>query len=120
MEILNFLLEYGGYIALPIVINALMQAGKKGFKKFFRSPWGIRVTYFLPIILGVLGGLLLPSETIQDKVLIGAALGALSHYIYKFVTVTLATKSKVLFIQGKKEEASLLKEISEANEVDSE
>jgi hypothetical protein len=105
MEFLDFLKEYGGYVALPVVINALMEGGKKGFKKFFLHSWGVRLACFLPIILGALGGLLLPFGNMQESLLMGAALGALSHYIYKFVSVTLASDIKLKYITMKKEEA---------------
>jgi uncharacterized membrane protein YoaK (UPF0700 family) len=105
MEFLDLLKEYGGYVALPVVINALMEGGKKGFKKFFKSIWGIRLGLFLPLVLGALGGLLLSLETIQERLLVGACLGALSHYLYKFVTVTIASQTKLKYLSMKKEEA---------------
>lgn len=55
MEFLDLLKEYGGYLALPVVINALMMACKKGIQegvcKYLGNqawpisspgPWGIR------------------------------------------------------------------------------
>lgn len=103
MEWLDVLKEYGGYVALPVVINAIMIGLKKTSKRFFVSPWGVRLAYFLPIVLGVVGGLLLPIEEVTDQLLIGSALGALSHYVYKFVTVTLASETKVKYLSMRKE-----------------
>jgi len=94
-EILDLIINYGAYIAVPVIIAGLLQAGKKAFKKFFLSVWGMRLSYFLPFILGLAAGFLLPTETMQEGVLVGMALGAVSHLIYKFFTRTLANKLKL-------------------------
>ena len=41
------------------------------------------------------GGLLLPEETWQAKILVGGGLGSLSLFLYKVVTVTLSSKAKL-------------------------
>ena len=107
MEFLEIFTQYSGYIALPVIINALMEGGKKGFKGFFKSVWGIRLGLFLPLVLGALGGLLLGLETLKEGMLVGACLGALSHYIYKFVTVTLSSETKLKYLNSKWEAAKL-------------
>lgn len=98
----DIFIEYGPFVALPLVINFLMIGFKKAVKGFFRSEWGVRIAYFTPLVLGVLGGLLLPLEAVASKVLVGGALGAMSHYIYKFVTLTLASKTRVLEVVERK------------------
>ena len=95
-SILDFVINYGAYIATPIVIAGLLQAAKKGFKKFFLSVWGMRLAYFLPFILGLAAGFLLPTDTMKEGIMVGMALGAVSHLIYKFFTKTLAAKLKLV------------------------
>ena len=97
-EILTFVKEYGAYIALPLVVAGLAQAAKRAFTKFFKqSVIGLRIWPFIPIALGVLGGLLLPEPSqITARLLIGGGLGAISEFIYKFFTRTIAKKSKLL------------------------
>jgi len=97
-EILTFVKEYGVYIALPLVVAGLAQALKKAFGNFFKkSVTGLRIWPFIPIALGIAGGLLLPEpSSITARLLIGGGLGAVSEFIYKFVTRTIAKKSKLL------------------------
>ena len=97
MELLFELLkEYGPYVALAVCVAGLVQAMKKAFPKFFmRSQVGVRVIHFVPVVLGVLGGLLLPEETLREQLLMGGALGTVSHLIYKGVTLTVASKQKI-------------------------
>jgi len=90
--LVKLLKDYGVYVALPLIIAYLMQE-LKGHFQFFKGNVGQRLIHFIPLFLGMLGGLLLPQETIQGKVLIGGSLGALSHIIYKSVTVTLSKGS---------------------------
>jgi hypothetical protein len=93
---LDIIREYGPYIALPIVVAGLIEAMKGSFGKFFlHTRIGIRILHFIPVVLGALGGLLLPEDTLQEKLLLGGALGAVSHVIYKLVTKTLASKEKL-------------------------
>ena len=95
--IVTLLKEYGIYIALPIIIAGVTQGLKKSFKKFFKMHHiGMRLLPFVPLIMGILGGLLLPVETIQEKLLLGGALGQLSALIYKLTTRTFAKKAKLL------------------------
>lgn len=94
-EIINLLKEYGPYISLPVLVAGLTQVIKNSFKVFKKKSWGVRVLPLVPIILGVLGGFLLPLESFSDKVLVGGALGQLSTLIYETVTKTFAVKVKV-------------------------
>jgi len=88
------LIEYWPYIALAVVVAGITQALKKAFTKFFtNSVVGMRILPFVPIVLGMLGGLLLPLETITNDLLVGGMLGTLSASIYKIVTRTLAKKA---------------------------
>ena len=88
------LLEYWPYIALAVVVAGITQALKKSFKKFFtKSIVGMRILPFVPIVLGMLGGLLLPLESLTNDLLVGGMLGTLSASIYKIVTRTLAKKA---------------------------
>jgi len=93
-DILTLIQDKGAYFALPIII-AFFTQGLKQRIPFFKTTLGVRLIHFLPMILGCLGGLLLPEETWQAKVLIGGALGSLSSVLYKIVTVTLANKVKL-------------------------
>jgi len=109
-DILTLVLDKGVYFALPLIIASLTQ----GFKQripFFKTVLGLRFIHFLSLILGCIGGLLLPEETYQAKILIGGALGSLSLFLYKIVTVTLTNKVK---LQEKLDSrTSLPKEIEE-------
>lgn len=92
MEILDIIKQYGPYVCLPLVVAFLTQ-GLKSQIKFFKTVLGLRIIHFVPLVLGVLGGLLLPEDTWQNKILYGGALGSVSLFIYKFITVTLAKKT---------------------------
>ena len=84
---------YWPYIALAVVVAGITQALKISFKKFFlNSVVGMRLLPFIPIVLGMLGGLLLPLETLTNDLLVGGMLGTLSSSIYKIVTRTLAKR----------------------------
>jgi len=93
-EMLQLLQTYGPYIGLPVIIAFLTQNMKK-FIPFFSTVLGIRLVHFLPLAFGLLGGLLLPEETWQSKLLVGGCLGALSIFIYKFITVSIAPKTVI-------------------------
>jgi len=96
-NMIEFLKEYGVYIALPVVVAGITQSLKISFKKFFKQNHiGMRLTPFIPFILGLFGGLLLPEETVATKLLNGGALGTVSIFIYKIVTTTLAKKIKLV------------------------
>lgn len=102
--IIALLQEYGAYVALPVIVAGITQALKNGFNRFFRSNHvGMRIIHFIPIVLGVCGGMLLPVETMQEKILIGGALGQLSALIYKGVTRTFATKAKLQEVASRRE-----------------
>ena len=95
MEGLIDLIQTNGvYLALPIIIAFLTQQLKTQVP-FFKTILGLRLIHFLPLVLGLLGGLLLPEDTWQAKLLIGGGLGSLSLLLYKIVTVTLASKVKL-------------------------
>lgn len=92
MEIIQILQDYGPYIGLPVLIHYITQ-GLKTKIPFFGTVNGLRIVHFLPVVLGMLGGLLLLEETWQDKILTGGALGCLNLLIYKTITVSLAKTS---------------------------
>ena len=93
--LLNLCVEYRIEIALPIVVAILIKALKASFKKFFKENHiGFRLMYFLPLILGTPMGLLLTKYPMGDRLLLGAALGGISHFIYKFITVGISSKTK--------------------------
>jgi len=96
MEIFDLVQEYGPYCAHPIIVAGVVQGLKAGFKKFFKHhEVGIRLLPFLPIILGLVGGLLLPVESMKEQLLLGGALGQLSSLIYKFFSTSIASKTKL-------------------------
>lgn len=104
MSYLEIIKEYAPYIGLPIIIHYLVQ----GFKlkiPAFKTVTGMRILHFLPVILGIFGGLLLPEDTWQDKVLIGGGLGCTNLLIYKVLTVTLAKKADLKLKLDLKEQA---------------
>jgi hypothetical protein len=93
-DFLSLITEYGPYIGLAITVSGITQALVKGFKNFFKkSQVGLRILPFIPIVLGMIGGLLLPLDTTQNDVLVGGMLGTLSMFFYKVVTRTLAPGS---------------------------
>ena len=88
---MDVLMEYWPYIALAVIVAGITQALKTAFSQFFmNSTSGMRILPFVPIVLGILGGLLLPLATVTDDILVGGMLGTLSASIYKIVTRTLA------------------------------
>ena len=93
-ELLEIFQTWGPYIGLPITIAFLTQGLKKQIP-FFKTCLGLRFLHFVPMVLGVLGGLLLPEDTWQSKILVGGGLGCLSLFLYKVVTVSLANKAKL-------------------------
>ena len=104
-NLMELFVEYGIYIGLAVVVAGLVEALKKAFKKFFKQNHiGIRILPFLPIVLGLSGGLLLPLETVKMQLLVGGALGTVSSLIYKMVTVSLASRIKLARKMEKGEE----------------
>lgn len=94
---IDLLVKYGAYAALPLVIAGVVQALKKAFKKFLlKNHIGMRLLPFIPIVLGLAGGLLLPLEFVRGQLLVGGALGTVSSLIYKVVTRTFAGKAKLM------------------------
>ena len=91
MEIVQ---EWGPYLGLPIII-AFFTQGLKKLIPFFKTHIGVRFIHFLPLVLGVTGGFLLPEDSWKNQVLIGGGLGCLSLFLYKLVTVSLASKAKL-------------------------
>ena len=110
-EVLELVREWGPYLALPIIVAFITQGLKKRIP-FFGSVLGLRIVHFIPLVLGILGGLLLPEETWQNKILVGGGLGSLSILFYKIVTVSMASKARL-------EEKVLLKKLN-LSEVDTE
>jgi len=103
-EFIVILTEYGPYVGLAVVVAGVVQAFKQGFKKFFtKHHVGMRILPFIPILLGMVGGLLLPPESFADKLLIGGALGTCSSLIYKALTRTFASKAKLMAKAGSRE-----------------
>lgn len=92
-DILALLVKYGPGLGLAVVVAGLVQALKTAFKKFFTQTFlGMRIIPFVPIVLGMLGGLCLPNQpNIMSKLLVGGALGTLSAVIYKVITRTFAS-----------------------------
>jgi len=85
----SLLTTYGPYLGVVLGIGALMEGLKKAFLSYFNSKVGLRTSFLIPLVLGAAGGLLL-SLPLKEGLLVGLALGAVSHHIYKFVTHTLA------------------------------
>lgn len=108
-EMLQLLQSYGPYIGLPVIIAFLTQNLKK-YVPFFSTILGIRLVHFLPLVFGLLGGLLLPEETWQSRLLVGGCLGALSIFIYKFITVSIAPKEVIEIKKAWKEQAGKVEE----------
>lgn len=94
---LEILQQYGPYVGLAVIIAGVVQALKKAFKKFLLQNYiGMRLLPFIPIVLGLAGGLLLPLESVREQLLVGGALGTVSSLIYKIVTVSLASKLRLI------------------------
>lgn len=95
--------QYGGYIGLPLIVAGITQALKLGLASFFRkNAMGIRLMPFIPVVLGMVGGLLLPIESVREQILVGGGLGTISIFIYKAVTQTFASAQNV---EGRKSKA---------------
>ena len=93
---LDFCLEHVLEITLPVVVAVLMKACKKAFSDFFsQNHAGVRILPFMPILLGTPLGLFLTNYEFPSRLLVGAALGGLSHYIYKLITVSLTNRIKI-------------------------
>jgi hypothetical protein len=94
-ELVKIFQQYGVYIGLPVIIAYLVQTLKNQFS-FFKGTVGIRLVHFLPLLLGIVGGLFLPEPTISSKIFVGGSLGCLSLFLYKFLTVTIASKAVLI------------------------
>lgn len=90
-EFLDILIQYGPYIGLAVIVAGIVQSLKLAFKKFFtQSTLGMRIMPFIPLVLGMVGGLVLPQETVASKLMVGGALGTMSSVIYNVITRTFA------------------------------
>lgn len=88
--------KYWPYVAVAMLAGGLTQAIKKSFKNFFLlNHIGMRITPFIPVVLGIIGGFLLPLETIREMILVGGALGTVSLLIYAAATNSLAKTAKL-------------------------
>jgi hypothetical protein len=93
-ELVSIFKDFGPYIFLPVIVHFIVNGLKSRFD-FFHTVNGLRVIHFLPVILGAAGGLLLPEDSLGDKLLVGGGLGCLNLLIYKTVTVTIAKKASI-------------------------
>jgi len=90
-EFLDILVQYGPYIGLAVIVAGIVQSLKLAFKKFFtQTTVGMRLMPFIPLVLGMVGGLVLPQETLASKLMVGGALGTMSSVIYNVITRTFA------------------------------
>jgi hypothetical protein len=48
---------------------------------------------FIPLVLGMVGGLVLPQETLASKLMVGGALGTMSSVIYNVITRTFVSNN---------------------------
>ena len=55
-----------------------------------------RLMFFLPLLIGTPLGLFLTQYPISERLMLGAALGGMSHFIYKMITVVIISKTKAL------------------------
>jgi hypothetical protein len=95
-DFIDIMVKYGPYIGLAVVVAGITQALKLSFSKFFSSNTaGMRIIPFIPIVLGMLGGFMLPVTGIANSILIGGTMGTLSASIYNIVTRSLASKAKL-------------------------
>lgn len=91
-DFLNLLLQYGPYVGLAILVAGIVQALKAAFKNFFlKNTLGLRLMPFIPMVLGIVGGLFLPQSTMSAKIFMGGALGTMSSMIYNVLTRTFAS-----------------------------
>ena len=93
-EMMEFVQQWGPYLSLPVIVAFITQ-GLKTKVPFFVTILGLRILHFIPLVLGLLGGFLLPEDTWQNQMLVGGGLGSLSILLYKIVTVSLARKAKL-------------------------
>ena len=86
--LLDFVLEYKIEMALPLVVAILVNALKAAFGNFFsKNKIGFRLKYFLPLIIGLPLGLCLTKYPMAERLMIGAALGGMSHFLYKLIMI---------------------------------
>ena len=103
MDFADLLLTHGPYVAICLVIAFALTAAKKSFPKFFKQPWGMRLLYFAPAILGALLGLFLPEDSLKLQLLYGMACGTVSQTVYSIVTKALRSKASIQDHLEKKE-----------------
>lgn len=102
MDFVELLFSNGPYVAICLIIAFTLTALKRSFTGFFSSPWGLRILYFAPAILGALLGLLLPEESLKLQLLYGAACGTVSQSLYGIVTKALKSKAEMVERVAKK------------------
>jgi len=91
--IIEMFVTYGPYLGLALGINAIMIGLKtKVAPDFFKNGLGTKFLWAIPLVLGLVGGLLLGTESVKAGLLTGLGIGAVSHYFYKFVTKILRVK----------------------------
>lgn len=95
-NLLDLAVSHGPYIALALTVSFIVTAAKRAFAKFFKTPWGLRLLYFLPGILGMVLGLLLPEDSLKLQLLYGFATGSIAQTIYSIITKVLQPNSKLL------------------------
>lgn len=75
----------GANVALTSGIFAVVMTMKMVFPEAFASKWGQRFLPLLPVVLGVVGGLLgcVSQTRTQDRVLVGLLCGFAAAHVYK-------------------------------------
>lgn len=94
--LIDLAISHGPYIAIALTVSFTVTAAKRAFARFFKTPWGLRLLYFLPGILGMALGLLLPEDSLKLQLLYGFATGSIAQTIYSIITKVLQPNSKLL------------------------
>jgi hypothetical protein len=94
--LIDLALTHGPYIAIALVVGFSVTAAKKAFAKFFKTPWGLRLLYFLPGLIGMALGLFLPEESLKLQLLYGFAMGTVAQTIYSIFTKALRPNKSLL------------------------
>jgi len=82
----------GANVILVTMIVAITSAIKFLFSDFFESALGKRLLPVVPIVLGIIGGLVgiaQPAETILDKIMVGLMSGLSAAMSYKIGHTTI-------------------------------
>ncbi len=96
MDFVDLFMTHGPYVAICLVIAFALTAAKKSFPKFFKTPWGLRLLYFAPAVLGAVMGFLLPEDSLKLQLLYGMACGTVSQTLYSIVTKALQSKVNLI------------------------